>query len=270
MLDEADAFIESCYDVNFAPFDALKDIQGIGMSRFKFVIAGLRNIIRFDRQKSLSNNSVLTHLTSMTVKPFHASEARELLEVPLFYLGFRFPEDNRHLISMILANANYFPGLIQLYCAKLIEAMSGPDYAKYNQSETPIYEIKEDHIKKVLASQGFRDQIREKFEITLKLGDDKYYYIIALSMAYLYHQHGYYRGYTSEEVLSVVKDFEMHEFDNFTVENMAALMEELRELNVFRKNTEGRYLFARYTFFQMMGNKDEVDAKILAMMEDEA
>ena len=54
----------------------------------------------------------------------------------------------------------------------------------------------------------------------------------------------------------------MHEFDNFTVENMAALMEELRELNVFRKNTEGRYLFARYTFFQMMGNKDEVDAKI--------
>ena len=270
MLDEADTFIESCYDVNFAPFDALKDIQGIGMSRFKFVIAGLRNIIRFDRQKSLSNNSVLTHLTSMTVKPFHASEARELLEVPLFYLGFRFPEDNRHLISMILANANYFPGLIQLYCAKLIEAMSGPDYAKYNQSETPIYEIKEDHIKKVLASQGFRDQIREKFEITLKLGDDKYYYIIALSMAYLYHQHGYYRGYTSEEVLSVVKDFEMHEFDNFTVENMAALMEELRELNVFRKNTEGRYLFARYTFFQMMGNKDEVDAKILAMMEDEA
>ena len=270
MMDEADAFIESCYDVNFAPFDALKDIQGIGMSRFKFVIAGLRNIIRFDRQKSLSNNSVLTHLTSMTVKPFHASEARELLEVPLYYLGFRFPEDNQHLISMILANANYFPGLIQLYCAKLIEAMSGSDYAKYDQSETPIYEIKEDHIKKVLASQGFRDQIREKFEITLKLGDDKYYYIIALSMAYLYHQHGYYRGYTSEEVLSVVKDFEMHEFDNFTVENMAALMEELRELNVFRKNTEGRYLFARYTFFQMMGNKDEVDAKILAMMEDEA
>ena len=270
MLDEADVFIESCYAVNFAPFDALKDIQGIGMSRFKFVIAGLRNIIRFDRQKSLSNNSVLTHLTSMTVKPFHASEARELLEVPLFYLGFRFPEDNKHLISMILANANYFPGLIQLYCAKLIEAMSGPDYAKYDQSETPIYEIKEDHIKKVLASQGFRDQIREKFEITLKLGDDKYYYIIALSMAYLYHQHGYYRGYTSEEVISVVKDFELHEFDDFTVENMTALMEELRELNVFRKNTEGRYLFARYTFFQMMGNKDEVDAKILAMMEDEA
>ncbi len=270
MLDEADAFIESCAEVNFKPFDALKDIQSIGMERFKFVIAGLRNIIRFDRDKALSNNSVLTHLTSMTVKPFHASEARELLEVPLSYLGFRFPENNKPLISMILANANYFPGLIQLYCAKLIEAMSATDYAKYDQSETPIYEIKEDHIKKVLASQGFRDQIREKFEITLKLGDDKYYYIIALAMAYLYHQQGYYRGYTPEEVLSVINDFEMHEFDKITVENMAALMDELRELNVFRMNTEGRYLFARYTFFQMMGNKDEVDGKILAMMEEEA
>ncbi len=270
MLDEADAFIESCESVNFKPFDALKDIQSIGMGKFKFVIAGLRNIIRFNRNKALSNNSVLTHLNSMTVKPFRASEARELLEVPLSYLGFRFPEGNQPLISMILANANYFPGLIQLYCAKLIEAMSGSDYAKYDQSETPIYEIKEDHIKKVLASQGFRDQIREKFEITLKLGDDKYYYIIALAMAYLYHQQGYYRGYTPEEVLLVVKDYEMHEFDNFTVENMAALMDELRELNVFRMNTEGRYLFARYTFFQMMGKKDEVDGKILAMMEEEA
>lgn len=270
MLDEADAFIESCESVNFKPFDALKDIQSIGMGKFKFVIAGLRNIIRFNRNKALSNNSVLTHLNSMTVKPFRASEARELLEVPLSYLGFRFPEGNQPLISMILANANYFPGLIQLYCAKLIEAMSGSDYAKYDQSETPIYEIKEDHIKKVLASQGFRDQIREKFEITLKLGDDKYYYIIALAMAYLYHQQGYYRGYTPEEVLLVVKDYEMHEFDDFTVENMAALMDELRELNVFRMNTEGRYLFARYTFFQMMGNKDEVDGKILAMMEEEA
>ncbi len=270
MLDEADAFIKSCEDVNFKPFDALKDIQSIGMEKFKFVIAGLRNIIRFDRNKALSNNSVLTHLTSMTVKPFYASEARELLEVPLSYLGFRFPEDNKHLISMILANANYFPGLIQLYCAKLIEAMSGSDYAKYDQVETPIYEIKEDHIKKILADPSFRDQIREKFEITLKLGDDKYYYIIALAMAYLYHQQGYYRGYTPEEVLSVVNDYDMHEFDDFSVEKMGALMEELRELNVFRMNNDGRYLFARYTFFQMMGNKDEVDSKILAMMEEEA
>ena len=44
LLDEADTFIESCTEVNFKPFDALKEIQNIGMDRFKFVIAGLHNI----------------------------------------------------------------------------------------------------------------------------------------------------------------------------------------------------------------------------------
>ena len=41
LLDEADAFIESCEEVNFRPFDALKEIQSVGTGRFKFVIAGL-------------------------------------------------------------------------------------------------------------------------------------------------------------------------------------------------------------------------------------
>ena len=112
------------------------------------------------------------------------------------------------------------------------------------------------------------DKVKEQYLV--EMCDRLKRNIIALAMAYLYHQQGYYRGYTPEEVLLVVKDYEMHEFDDFTVENMAALMDELRELNVFRMNTEGRYLFARYTFFQMMGNKDEVDGKILSMMEEEA
>ena len=47
MLDEADKFIESCESVKYEPFDMLKEIQGIGEKRFKFVVAGLRNIVRF-------------------------------------------------------------------------------------------------------------------------------------------------------------------------------------------------------------------------------
>ena len=87
MLDEADAFIESCEAISYRPFDALKDIQSLGSGRFKFVIAGLRNIVRFNRDRALGNNSVITHLAAMTVKPFDGSEARELLQEPLYYLG---------------------------------------------------------------------------------------------------------------------------------------------------------------------------------------
>ena len=90
LMDEADVFIESCEAVDYMPFDALKDIQGVGPGRFKFVVAGLRDIVRFKKNIALSNNSVLTHLSSLTVTPFKSTEARELLEVPLSYLVSAF------------------------------------------------------------------------------------------------------------------------------------------------------------------------------------
>lgn len=103
LLDEADAFIESCEAINYQPFDALKEIQSIGAGRFKFVIAGLRNIVRFKRDAALGNNSVLTHLEAMTVKPFKPAEARELMEIPLHYLGLEFLKEKESLMTLILA-----------------------------------------------------------------------------------------------------------------------------------------------------------------------
>jgi len=273
LLDEADAFIESCATDNYHAFDALKDIQSVGVGRFKFVIAGLRNIIRFNRQAALGNNNVITHLASMTVKPFKVQEARELLEVPLYYLGLRFPQGKESLISLILASTNYFPGLIQLYCAKLIEAMSKSDYAGYNQGEVPVYEIREDHIKKVLADASFTEQIREKFEITLKLGDDRNYYIIALIFAYLYHENGagsYNDGYGADDILLKAESLELEEIYNLSTETVTALLEDLRELNILRATVAGKYLFTRYAFFQMLGSREEVEDKILALMEEGA
>lgn len=187
MIDEADKFIESSEKVEYQPFDALKDIQSIGSERFKFVVAGLRNIVRFKREVALGNNSVLAHMGSLTVKPFKSMEARELLEEPLSYLGFRFPKDNdtEVLISTIFGTTNYFPGLLQLYCTKLIEAVQR-NYAGYSESETPPYIVKGSY-QKVLAEQSLQHDIRKKFFITLKDGDDDYYYIIALLVAYDYH-----------------------------------------------------------------------------------
>ena len=271
LMDEADTFIAGCAEENYYPLDALKDIQSIGVGRFKFVIAGLRNIIRFNREAALGNNNVITQLAAMTVKPFRVSDARELLEVPLYYLGLRFPKGKESLISLILASTNYFPGLIQLYCAKLIEAMTKSDYAGYNQGETPIYEIREDHIKKVLADPGFTEQIKEKFEITLKLGDDQYYYIVALLMAYLYHENGTggaSDGYSADDLIAKAEALEIEQFYNLPKETVTALLEDLTELNILRTTTADKYLFMRYAFFQMMGNQDEVEEKLLTVMDE--
>lgn len=262
LLDEADVFIESCEAVNYKPFDALKEMQSIGSGRFKFVIAGLRNVVRFKREAALGNNSVLTHLQSMTVKPFNTSEARELLEIPLYYLGLRFSKEKESLVTLILATTNYFPGLIQLYCAKLVEAMRSKDYAGYNEADAPIYEVSEDHIKKVLSDPAFMQQIREKFEITLKLDEDNYYYLIALLMAYLYHSNGYSAGYTAGDIKAVGTELGITRISALEEAKLSAFMEELKELNVLRSTDASHYLFTRVTFFQMMGTSTEVDDKL--------
>lgn len=268
LLDEADAFIESCEEINYRPFDSLKEIQSIGVGRFKFVIAGLRNIVRFKREAALGNNSVLTHLEAMTVKPFHSAEARELMEIPLHYLGLEFPKENESLITLILASTNYFPGLIQMYCAKLLSAMRSKDYAGYDETDTPVYEISEEHIKKVLADPEFMNQIREKFIITLKLDEDNYYYLIALIMAYLYHANGYNEGYSAEDIKNTGKNLDIAKIAKLNDDKLSAFMEELKELNVLRSTDDTHYLFTRFTFFQMMGTSSEIDDKLMEYMED--
>lgn len=261
LLDEADAFLESCEAINHKPLDALKEIQSMESDRFKFIVAGLRNVVRFN-QKLLDNNNVLPHMSSLTVKPFNSVEATELLEMPLRYLGFRFERDDetQRLISTILNTTNYFPGMLQLYCAKLIEAMQY-DYAGYDENETPPYRVSRDHIKKTLADDTLRDQIRQKFDITLHVGQDDYYYLIALLGAYRY----YYYESRSFSALDIHEDAGycgISKLATLSVDSIHALMEEMRELNVLQVVTSNYYRFTRENFRVMMGSAEEVTNKI--------
>lgn len=269
MIDEADSFIESCDVVNYQPFDALKDIQSIGSERFKFVVAGLRNIVRFKQATVLKNNIGLVHLESLTVKPFKSMEARELLEVPLSYLGFRFPKDNETevLISTIFGTTNYFPGLIQLYCTKMIEAIRR-DYTGYSESDTPPYYVKKEHIKKVLAEQSLQEDIYDKFAITLKVDGDDYYYIIALLVAYHYHENRSSSGCDAQELMQLADAFSIRKITALDKEKLTALMEEMSELNVLQSTGDGCYRFTRHSFCQMMGTPEHIDDELMKYMED--
>lgn len=268
LLDEADAFLDSCKDVQYKPFDALKDIQAVGEGRFKFVVAGLRDVLRFEHEAALNDNSVLPQLSSMTVKPFKYAEAKELLEYPLSYLGFRFRDDveTDTLVSAILSHTNSFPGMLQLYCTKLIEAMKN-GYADYKEAGTPPYYVSEDHIKKVLGEDNLQEEIRQKFFITLTVGSDNYYLLIAMITAYLYKND---EGIcvTPNDVLTFAKDFEIKDIAALSPEKVAALMEEMRELNVLQHNGEHGYRFTHFSFFQMMGTKAYLEQELEKYMGD--
>ena len=268
LLDEADTFLDSCKDVQYKPFDALKDIQAVGEGRFKFVVAGLRDVLRFEHEAALNDNSVLPQLSSMTVKPFKYAEAKELLEYPLSYLGFRFRDDveTDTLVSAILSHTNSFPGMLQLYCTKLIEAMKN-GYAGYKEAGTPPYYVSEDHIKKVLGEDNLQEEIRQKFFITLTVGSDNYYLLIAMITAYLYKND---EGIcvTPNDFLTFAKDFEIKDIAALSPEKVAALMEEMRELNVLQHNGEHGYRFTHFSFFQMMGTKAYLEQELEKYMGD--
>ena len=74
MMDEADAFIADCKNYEYAPIARLKALQEMPGNRFKFVIAGLRDVIRFTKGAAAGGNSVLPQLRSITVKPFEYNE----------------------------------------------------------------------------------------------------------------------------------------------------------------------------------------------------
>lgn len=267
LLDEADTFIESCEAVHYHPFEVLKDVQEIGTGRFKFVAAGLHHVIRLKQSSALGDCGVLADMESLPVTPFKVMEAKELLQIPLFYLGLRFPKEKDSLVSMILAATNYFPGLLQLYCAKLLEAMK-KNYAGYNEKSTPPYEVQENHMKKVLSEEGFQQKIHEKFMVTLKPDEDDSYYIIALLIAYIAYKEKDRNGYTSKDVLKYAKEFEIKKMKDMQPEQIEALMEEMREFHVLRLISEKRYWFTRNNFFQMMGTVSQMEVEIMKYMEE--
>ena len=112
------------------------------------------------------------------------------------------------------------------------------------------------------------DQIREKFIITLKLDEDNYYYLIALIMAYLYHTNGFNDGYSAEDIKNAGKNLDIAKIAELNDDKLSAFMEELKELNVLRSTDDMRYLFTRFTFFQMLGTSSEVEDKLMEYMED--
>lgn len=257
MLDEADEFIRTSSEDDNPPIAAVKNLPA---GRFKLVMAGLHNLSRFNREM-LQGNSNLIHLSSVVIKQFQRPEAIKLLTNTLAYLGFRF---NENVISLILAKTNYYPGLIQFYCQKLLEAMKEEDYAGYTESNTPYYEVNEGHIKKVLSDPAFMSKVNEKLEASLFTEEKghSHYHIIALIFAYLYNDASTEKKYTIDDLLRIAQDFSITRLLNLGREKIEELLNEMWDLNVLSKEDE-YYRFATEGFRELLGSNDQVEDAIL-------
>lgn len=263
MLDEADEFIKTSAEDDNPPIAAVKNLPA---ERFKLVMAGLHNLSRFNREM-LQGNSNLIHLSSVVIKQFQRPEAIKLLTNTLAYLGFRFDEK---VISLILAKTNYYPGLIQFYCQKLLEAMKDDDYAGYSETNTPYYEVNEGHIKKVLSDSAFMSKVNEKLEASLFTEEKghSHYHIIALIFAYLYYDLPTEKKYTIDDLMRVADEYKITRLLNLNKEKIEELLNEMWDLNILSKEDE-YYRFATEGFRELLGSRKQVEDSISDYFEED-
>jgi len=102
----------------------------------------------------------------------------------------------------------------------------------------------------------------ERVEVNENTDEDNYYYLIALLMAFLYHNNGYNEGYSALDIKRAGTDLEIGKIANLDTTKLETFMDELKELNVLRNTEAAHYLFTRFQFFQMMGTRAEVDDEL--------
>jgi hypothetical protein len=229
-------------------------------------MAGLHNLSRYNR-KSMHGNSNLIHLTPITIRQFRREEATKLLTSILAYLGFRFTQK---IIDNILAATYNYPGLIQLYCQKLLEAMKNDDYAGYGESNTPPYEVTESHYKKVLSDTTFTEMVNHKFEATLFAEEEGHsnYHIIALILAYLYYIEPNEKGYTYDDLLKISEEYHINRVTSLKSEQLSEILNEMCDLNIITV-MEGKYRFATDGFRKLLGSQETVEMSMGEYFEED-
>lgn len=256
LLDEADRFLETSSALRYRPVECLYQLETATGNRFKFVLAGLHSVMRFSREGT-KGNSVLGKLSSRTIKPLTFPEASQLLELPLYYLGFRMKPEQNVLLSQILLSTNYYPGLIQFYCRQLVDSLKT---RRAGEEPMPPYQLDEGTIRNLLQKEDFVEQIRNKFFITLDVEEDKLYYrALAYSLAYCYYDSSEdsVEGYTFEQIQEVYEGFEIRSLCELEPKSVKILLSEMEELNVLMQ-MDGRYSFNGANFRHMMGDEETI------------
>jgi len=173
LLDEADRFFEQDgrQESGYAETRRLKQLMDETERRFKVVFAGLHNVLR---TVSTSNQPLGHFNEAVRIGPLmderEIRAAEELITRPIEAAGFEF--EDRSLVMRVLAQTNYYPSLIQLYCTQLLRHLRETRLRRRDASG-PRFKIEEADIESVFSGRPLRDAIRAKFRLTLQL-DDRY------------------------------------------------------------------------------------------------
>ncbi len=272
LIDEADILLGNDKDTNYAALSAIKRVQDALGSRFKYVFAGLHNVMRLHHSEALANNSDMPKMGFINIRPLDYAEAEILLKKPLSYMGFMFneSEEQQALISMILSTTNYYPGLIHYYCASLLNTF-GDGHTDPAPTKPP-HELDHKLILKLLQKKEFIEQTKQKFMMTLGIDKDdhQYYSILAYLMAYCYDENeSGANGVSVGEICQAAEETDIAAITRLEEKQVETLLDELCELNILYSAhgaAPKRYVFSRPAFKDMLGTPDDVIGALMKYM----
>ncbi len=265
LLDEADRFFDRDGQNNFQETARLKGLMEDSNRCFKVVFAGLHNVLRMTEQA----NHPLAHLgepikVGPLLEGLEWRDAEDLIRKPFEASGFEF--ESRSLITRILAQTNYYPSLIQLYCAHLLRQMLSVVKETPNFSG-PRYLISAKHVDAAYRNRDLRDEIRTKFQLTLQL--DPRYEVIAYTLAYdaLDGRGSLIDGIRSREIKEKVITWWPEGFTNTSDLEFRVLLDEMVGLGVLRQTRDGWFSLRNPNVLLLLGTHDEIDEVLVKERE---
>ena len=262
LLDEADRFFEQDGRNDFEDTRRLKQLMDETGRRFKVVFAGLHNVLRMTERP----NHPLAHFGEpIEIGPLREGEevreAADLIRRPMAAAGFEF--ESRALVIRILAQTNYYPSLIQLYCSHLLRHML-MQVASRQRTNGPRYVVTDRDIEQVYSSDALRDEIRAKFRLTLQL--DPRYEVVAYAMALDLLKSRYSQS-DGMPWQTIRQSGAMHwwpeGFRDTSELDFRVLLDEMVGLGVLRRLAAGHYVLRNPNVLLLLGNQEEIEAVLV-------
>ena len=259
LLDESDDILDCDSGRDFALVRRLRTLMAGTGRRFKVVFAGLQSVQRYNNWK---NHPFAQLGSEVVVNPLSPAAAQDLIIRPLRALGFAF--ENTRLILRILSQTNYHPGLIQIFCYRLLENL----YEKWQRRERdgPIRHILSDDILGVESDAAVMKDIRNRFDWTLDL-DDHYkvltYALVLTPDPTAPHLEG--------EFMDIGTSWWPAVFGTMDPQGLRAVLDEMVGLGVLLKEHDGRgrysYRLRSPNLLRLLGPREAIESELMRIIE---
>lgn len=269
LVDEADTYLEAEMESenDYPSLKRVRDLMQATERRCKFVFAGLHNVQRLAR----TPNSPLLHFgTPMRVGPLYGrdlGDARDMLVTPLAAAGLVF--ENATLPSRVLSAVGFYPSLLQTFGDTLINRLNKMAHGRLKAAAPLPIVVTERDIENALDDPQLKENIRLKFQMTLKL--DERYRLITLAMLNRMldrrEQGGVAPSLPDVEVQALARGWWPQGFEeDSSLDAFQGLLQEMEGLGVLIRSGD-RYAIRSSRIAAMLGGKDQIAQELIELSE---